>query len=77
MMFLKTMFETKLKKTKNYTEATTPIWENINSSIGWGGGVTEHFRAPYSIIAIRCSYSVSVEQFHGQSSVSHFSFFVD
>ena len=47
------------------------------SSIGWGGGVTEHFRAPYSIIAIRCSYSISVEQIHGQSSVSYTSFFVD
>ena len=50
--------------------------ESDNSSIGWGG-VTEHFRAPYSNIAIRCSYSISVEQFHGQSSVSHSSFFVD
>ena len=50
-------------------------WKNNpNSSIGWGGGVTEHFRAPYSSIAIRCSYSISVEQFHGQSSVSHSSF---
>ena len=49
----------------------------IMSSIGWGGGVTEHFRAPYCNMAFRRFYSISVEQFHGQSSVSHSSFCTD